>query len=269
MSTSRRVAEAMALLLFALVVSFPLTWAILCSLRPEEQLFGAGALGLGELVLDNYRALFESRRFWLPIKNSLIVAGSTTVACVVIGTLAAYALARLRFAGKRGFIAGVLAISMFPQIAIVSPLYLVLRELGWIDSYPGLVVPYVTFALPLSIWLLLGYLKQLPPSLEEAAFVDGASRLRTLWEVVVPLALPGIATTAIVTFVFCWNEFLFALSFTVGPERQTVPVAVALFRGRYQIPWGQVLAAAVIATLPVALAVLAFQRRIAQSFGGR
>ena len=158
----------------------------------------------------------------------------------------------------------ILAVGMFPQISVVSPLYLLLRELHLINTYPGLVLPYLTFAMPLTVWLLVGFFRQLPGELEEAAMVDGAGRLRAFWEVIVPLAVPGIATTAILTFVYSWNEFLFALSFTLGPERQTVPVAIALFRGQYQVPWGQILAAAVVATAPVTLLVLAFQRRIVQ-----
>ena len=124
------------------------------------------------------------------------------------------------------------------------------------------MLPYLTFATPLSVWLLTGFFRQLPRDLEDAAMIDGASRLRALRDVVLPLAAPGLASTAILTFLYCWNEFLFALSFTLGPDRYTVPVAIALFRGRYQVPWGQVLAAAVVATVPVALLVLAFQRRI-------
>ena len=166
------------------------------------------------------------------------------------------------FPGKTVTLALVLAVSMFPQISIVSPLYLVLRELRLLNTYPGLVLPYLTFAMPLTIWLLVGFFRQLPAELEEAAFMDGASRLRTLWEVVLPLAAPGLATTAILTFLYSWNEFLFALSFALGPERYTVPVAIALFRGQYQVPWGEILAAAVVATVPVAVIVLVAQRRI-------
>jgi ABC-type glycerol-3-phosphate transport system permease component len=153
---------------------------------------------------------------------------------------------------------------MFPQIAIVSPLYMVLRALHLIDTYPGLVLPYVTFAMPLTVWLLVGFFRQLPRDLEEQAMVDGATRWQTIRLVVLPLSAPGLATTAILTFIYCWNEFLFALSFTLGPERQTVPVAIALFRGQYQIPWGEILAGAIVATAPVALVVLLFQRRIVQ-----
>jgi len=247
-----------------LAIAFPFYWAAVASLTPEARLFEAPSLLPEQLVLDHYRALFETRSFWLPIRNSLVVAGATTLLCVTLGTLCAYALARLRFRGKALLLGFVLAVTMFPQIAIVSPLYLLLRALGLINTYPGLILPYLTFAMPLTVWLLVGFFRQLPVELEQAAMVDGASRLRVLYEVVLPLALPGVATTAILTFVYCWNEFLFALSFTLGPERHTVPVAIALFRGRYQVPWGEILAAAVIATAPVALMVLAFQRRIVQ-----
>jgi ABC-type glycerol-3-phosphate transport system permease component len=153
---------------------------------------------------------------------------------------------------------------MFPQVAIVSPLFLMLRWLRLIDTFPGLVLPYLTFAMPLTIWLLVGFFRQLPREVEEAALVDGASRLQTFLKVVVPLAAPGMTATAILTFLYCWNEFLFALTFTLGPEHQTVPVAIALFRGQYQVPWGQVLAGAVVATVPVVALVLAAQRRIVQ-----
>jgi ABC-type glycerol-3-phosphate transport system permease component len=144
----------------------------------------------------------------------------------------------------------------------VSPLFLVLRAAGLINTFPGLVIPYLTFAMPLSVWLLVGFFRQLPLEIEEAAMMDGASRVRAFWSVVVPLARPGLTTTAILTFLYCWNEFLFALSFTLGPERHTVPVAIALFRGQYQVAWGQVLAGAVVATIPVALLVLVAERRI-------
>lgn len=243
-------------------IAFPLGWAIWASLTPEARLFAAPTLSVEALTLANYRALFAERSFWLPIRNSLVVAGATTALCVPLGALCAYALARLRFRGKNTLLGLLLAASMFPQISIVSPLYLLLRSLGLIDTYPGLVLPYVTFAMPLDVWLLVGFFQQLPRELEEAALVDGATRFRALVRVVMPLALPGLATTAILTFVYCWNEFLFALSFTTGPARQTVPVAIALFRGQYQVPWGQILAAAIVATGPVAAVVLVWQRRI-------
>jgi ABC-type glycerol-3-phosphate transport system permease component len=249
-----------AVLVAALLL--PLYWAVLSSLTPESRLFAAPSLVPRALVLTHYRALFEEHEFWVPIVNSLVVAGATTVVSVVLGALCAYAAARLRFPGKAPLLAFVLAVSMFPQIAIVSPLYVILRAVGLLNTYPGLVLPYLSFAMPLTIWLLVGYFRQLPLDLEEAALVDGAGRLQTLREIVLPLAWPGLATTAILTFLYSWNEFLFALSFTLGPERYTVPVAIALFRGQYQVPWGQILAGAIVATVPVAAVVIVAQRRI-------
>lgn len=258
----RRLLLPAATTLGVAAIVFPLYWAIVSSFTPEGRLFEAPALLPRALVLDHYRALFGERDFWTPVRNSLIVAGTTTALSVLLGAVCAYALARLRFRGKTPTLAFVLAVSMFPQISIVSPLYLLLRELGLLNTYPGLVLPYLTFAMPLTIWLLVGFFRQLPAELEEAGLMDGAGRLRTLWEIILPLSWPGLATTAILTFLYSWNEFLFALSFTLGPERYTVPVAITLFRGQYQVPWGQILAAAVVATIPVGAIVLVAQRRI-------
>jgi trehalose/maltose transport system permease protein len=264
-SAPRRVADLLPPAAIAVAVAalmFPLYWAIVSSFTPDARLFGPPSLVPGHLVLDHYRALFGARDFLVPLRNSIVVAGATTVLAVGLGTLCAYALARLPVPYKPALLAFVLAVSMFPQISIVSPLYLVLRDLGLINTYPGLVLPYLSFAMPLTIWLLTGFFRQLPAELEAASLVDGAGRWRTFWEIVLPVAWPGVATTAILTFLYCWNEFLFALSFTLGPERYTVPVAIALFRGQYQVPWGEVLAAAVVATIPIALFVLFAQRRI-------
>lgn len=249
---------------FLAVTLFPVYWALVASFTPETRLFATPSLLPTEVVLDHYSALFAERDFWTPIRNSLIVAGSTTFFCVTIGALCAYALARLRFRWKVPILGFILAVTMFPQISLVPPLYLILRAFHLINTYPGLIFPYVTFAMPLTVWLLVGFFRQLPLEIEEAALVDGASRLRTLWEIILPLAMPGVATSAILTFVYCWNEFLFAFVFTLGPERYTAPVAIALFRGQYQMSWGQVLAAAVVATVPVTLLILLFQQRIVQ-----
>jgi ABC-type glycerol-3-phosphate transport system permease component len=241
---------------------FPIVWVVAGSLTPEAQLFEAPSLLPVLPTLDHYRALFDERDFLIPIRNSLVVGGATTLVAIPIATLCAYALARLPMRGKTPLLASILAVSMFPQISIVPPLYLILRELGLLNTYPGLVLPYLTFSTPLAVWMLTGFFRQLPRDLEDAAMLDGASRLRALWDVVLPVAAPGVASAAILTFLYSWNEFLFALSFTLGPDRYTVPVAIALFQGRYQIPWGQILAAATVATIPVAFVVLACQRRI-------
>jgi trehalose/maltose transport system permease protein len=254
-------AVLIALMIFTL---FPFYWAIVASLTPEAALFREPSIWPSVVILDHYRALFDQRDFLTPIRNSLIVAGTTTAFCLTVGTFAAYAIARLQFRGKAAIMAFILAVTMFPQISIVSPLYLLLRSLRLINTYPGLIMPYMTFAMPLTVWILAGSIRQIPRDLEDAAHVDGASRRQSFTKILLPLAVPSLATTAILTFIYCWNEFLFALSFTLGPERQTVPVAIALFRGQYQVPWGQILAAAVIATAPVAAMVLVFQRRIVQ-----
>jgi ABC-type glycerol-3-phosphate transport system permease component len=253
-----------ALVLLVGLTAFPFYWGVVASLTPEATLFREPSLWPTHVILDHYRALFDERDFWIPIRNSVIVAGTTTLLCLAVGSLAAYALARLEFRGKTTILSLILAVTMFPQISIVSPLYLLLRALGLIDTYPGLILPYLTFAMPLAVWLLVGFFRQLPLDLEEAALVDGATRWQSFTRVILPVSVPALATTAILTFIYCWNEFLFALSFTLGPDRQTVPVAIALFRGQYQVPWGQILAAAVVATVPVAALVLVAQRRIVQ-----
>ena len=248
-----------------IAVSFgPLYWALQSSLTPEARIFDGPALLPAPIVLDHYRALFVERAFWIPIRNSLVVAGTTTLLALAAGTPCAYALARFHFRAKGALLAGVLAVSMFPQISLVSPLFLLLRSLGLINTYPGLILPYLTFAMPLTIWFLVGFFRQLPAELEDAAMLDGASRWRTFHEIALPLAWPGLATTGLLTFLYSWNEFLFALSFTLGPERHTVPVAIALFRGQYQVPWGEVFAAAIVTTAPLAVVILVAQRRIVQ-----
>jgi ABC-type glycerol-3-phosphate transport system permease component len=259
---SRALSVARVLVVAAFV--FPVYWTIASSFTPEARLLEVPPIVPTELTLDHYRALFDQRQFWLPMRNSLIVSAATTALAIFTGTLAAYALTRLKFRGRTSLLAGMLAVSMLPQVSLVPPLYLALRATHLIDSYTGLVLPYLSFALPLSVWLLVGYFRQLPPELEEAALVDGASRIQALRHIVLPLAWPGVATASILTFLYCWNEFIFALSFTLGPERQTAPVAIALFRGRYQVPWGEILAAAALTTLPVVAVVVAFERRIVE-----
>jgi ABC-type glycerol-3-phosphate transport system permease component len=259
---SRAFSAARLLLVFGFV--FPVYWTIASSFAPEATLFDVPPVVPRQVTLDHYRALFEQQQFWLPMRNSFIVAAATTVLAIVIATVAAYALARLKFRGRSFLLALVLAVSMLPQVSLVPPLYLGLRAIHLLDTYTGLVLPYLSFALPLSIWLLVGYFRQLPSEVEDAAMVDGASRFQAFRQIVLPLAWPGVATAAILTFLYCWNEFIFALSFTLGPERQTAPVAIALFRGRYQVPWGEILAAAVVTTLPVVAVIVAFERRIVE-----
>lgn len=248
----------------SVAMALPLAWAMAASITPEGSLFeGASKIG-GGATLEHYAALFRERRFLLPIRNSLIVGLSTTLLAVTFGSLCAYSLARLRFPARRILLGLVLAISMFPQISVVSPVYLLLRTLGLVDTHAGLVLPYLTFALPIAIWLLSSYFRSLPLEMEQAALMDGATRFRAFWEITLPLSIPGLWTTSIITFIYCWNEFLFALAFTVSEDRHTVPVALALFRGQHRVPWGEIFAASVVASVPVAALVLVFQRRIVQ-----
>jgi ABC-type glycerol-3-phosphate transport system permease component len=260
--SARRLLPALALVAAALAIALPLYFALVASLAPEAHLYQAPALLPHPLTGEHYAALFRERDFWRPVRNSLVVAATTTAACVLLGSLCAYAIARLEFRGKTLLLTAMLVASLFPQITLVNPLFLLLRTLHLVDTRAGLVLPYFTFAMPLAVWFLTATFRALPLDVEQAALVDGAGRLRVLWEIVLPLAWPGIATTCVLTFIYCWNEFLFALSFTTSPEQQTVPVAVALLRGRYQVPWGQVLAATVVSSAPVILLVALFQRRI-------
>jgi ABC-type glycerol-3-phosphate transport system permease component len=252
----------LALAAALVAVLLPVWLAATASLSPEGRLFEGPVWWPREPTGEHYRGLLAQRDFALALRNSLLTAGATTLLCLALGAPCAYALARLRFRGRAALLAFAMAVAMLPQISIVAPLFLGLRALGLIDTHPGLVLPYLTFAMPLVVWLLVGYLRQLPADVEAAALVDGASRARVLLEIVLPLAAPALAATGILTFVYCWNEFLFALSFTLGPEQRTVPVAIALFRGQYQVPWGRILAAAIVCTAPVLALVLAFQRHI-------
>jgi multiple sugar transport system permease protein len=249
--------------LFILLAFFPFVWTLLSSFKPAAQLFQINPpLWPRPFTWENYRAIFLDRHFSVNILNSVIVAGVTTLVAVAVGSLAAYALARLRFRGKEALLGFFLVVSLFPPVATVSPLFLLFERAGLINTYLGLILPYLTFALPLAVWLLTAFFRQIPFELEEAARVDGAGPLRVYWEVTLPLAAPGIFTTAILTFITCWNEFLFALAFTTNDQIRTIPVAIVMFSGYHTVPWGQILAAVTVVTLPVAVLVLALQRRI-------
>jgi multiple sugar transport system permease protein len=194
--------------------------------------------------------------------NSVIVAGSTTVVTIVIATLAGYGLARLPRSWAYLVLMIILACAMFPQIAIVGPIWRFLRFIGWLNSYQGLVLPYVALTLPLAIWILTLFFREMPAELESAALVDGCSRIGALVRVIVPLSAPGLFTAAILTFIYAWNEFFLALLILTDPARQTMPVGIALFQGEHTVPWGEIAAASLITTAPLVFMVLLFQRRI-------
>jgi len=247
------VKRALALLFFV----GPFLWMALTSVWPEAQL----TRPLPEaLTLASYAGLGGS--FARAVANSLIVAALTTAVCLAAGSAAAFAIARLPVPGKGGLLAFALAVSMFPPIATVSPLYLVLRAVGLRDSLPGLVLPYTTFALPLALWLMTSFFRALPDELYRAARIDGCTPWQAYLHVFLPLSAPALATSAILVFIFSWNELLYALALISTPERRTIPVAIVLFAGEHAEPWGQIAAASMVATLPLAALVLLFQRRI-------
>jgi multiple sugar transport system permease protein len=194
--------------------------------------------------------------------NSLIVAGSTTVVTIFFATLAGYGLARLPARGAQVMLMLILACAMFPQIAIVGPIWQLLRWVGWLNTYQGLVLPYVALTLPLAVWILAVFFREMPRELEAAALVDGCSRIGALVRIVMPLSAPGLFTAAILTFIYAWNEFFLALLIVTDPARQTMPVGIALFQGEHTVPWGEIAAASFITTAPLVIMVLLFQRRI-------
>jgi multiple sugar transport system permease protein len=213
-------------------------------------------------TLAPYRSALIDYHLPRYLANSAAVAGATTVLAVAIAALAAYALARLAIPRRRLVLGAVLAASMFPQMALAGPVWRILRTLGLLNTLPGLVLPYVSLTLPLAIWLLASFFRELPRELEEAAEIDGCTRVGALVRVVAPVAAPGIFTTAILVFVYAWNEFFFALLILSDPAKQTLPVGIALFQGQYTMPWGEIAAASVMATAPLVALVLVFQRRI-------
>ncbi|HEX9294258.1 MAG TPA: carbohydrate ABC transporter permease [Polyangiaceae bacterium] len=238
----------------------PFAWQVVTSLRPESELLQLGMPS--SLSLASYRGAFEGRPFERVLLNSFLVAGATTLLCLAIGALAAFALAKLDFRGKKALLMIALAISMFPPIATVSPLYLLVRALGLRDQLAGLILTYTTFALPLTLWVLTGVFRDIPHQLYEAARIDGCTPFQTFRRVLLPLSAPGLVTTGILVFIFAYNEFLYALTFTSSPEKRTIPVAISLFASEHKEPWGEMAAASVMAVAPLVLLAVVFQRRI-------
>jgi len=251
--------------ILVLVVSwclFPLLWQAITSVKPSSEISVLPPLLPTQPVLDHYVAIFKDRPFGRVILNSFIVASLTTLFCLTVGSLASFAIAKLRFRGRNALLALALSVSMFPPIATVSPLYLIIRGLGLRDTYLGLIFPYTTFALPLTIWILSSFFREIPEELYLAAKVDGCTPFQAFWKVFLPLAAPGVGTAAILVFIFSWNEFLYALTFTSRETMRTIPVAIALFPGLHEVPWGEIAAASLVVTFPLMVLVLLFQRRI-------
>lgn len=252
--------------IFVLVwCTFPFYWAIISSLKTNMELFESNpTLWPKSPTFSNYVKVFQERPFHVNIINSIIVSGITTIITLVFGSFAGYAIARLHMRGKAFVMALILSVSMFPQISILGSLFVILRKLGFISTYQGLIIPYVAITLPLTTWILQNFFRDLPKEIEEAAAIDGCSRLRTLFQIVFPVSAPGLVATGLLTFISAWNEFLFAFTFMQKPNYYTVPVAIAMFAGRsqYEQPWGQLMAAAVIVTVPLVVLVLIFQNKI-------
>jgi multiple sugar transport system permease protein len=250
----------------ALVLAFalgPLAWTGLASLTPEEEVLRRDGVLPSRLSLESYRAVFApERRFGRALANSAAVALATTAAALALGGAAAFAITKLELPGARAILGAALGVSMFPPIATVAPLFLIVRALGLRDTLPGLVLPYTALALPLAVWNLAAFFRDVPDDLYRAARVDGCSPLGALVRVVLPVAAPGVATTAILVFIFAWNEFLYAVTFTSTERARTVPVAIALFAGAHEVPWAELAAASTIVTAPLVLCVLAAQGRI-------
>ena len=250
------------ILLWAL---FPLLWMVSLSFKdPNTFRSESPTFFPQKWVWTNYDTVFSDSLFTSALRNSIGIAVIATALAVVVAMFAAYAIARLDFPGKKVLLSMALGIAMFPQAALVGPLFNMWRNLGIYDTWIGLIIPYLTFALPLSIWTMSAFFRQIPWEMEQAAQVDGATSWQAFRKVIVPLAAPGVFTTAILTFFFCWNEFLLAISLTSTDRARTVPAALSFFTGasQFQSPITAIMAASVVVTIPVVIIVLVFQRRI-------
>src|ERR671933_545789 len=242
---------------------FPFYWLINISLKTGGDLTN-GSVYPHHPTLKNYDSIFRNGDFTRALLNSAVVSLVTTTLALMVGAFCAYALARLRFRGKFVILGLVLAITTFPGIAIAAPLFRLWSDIGIYNTWIGLIIPYLTFALPLAIYILVSFFKEIPKDLEEAALVDGATHFQAFRKVVVPLAAPGLATAGILTFIFAWNEFLFAITLTSSSSARTVPAAIAFFTGsvQFEIPLGTISAASVVISIPLIFLVLFFQKRI-------
>jgi len=250
-------------ILVVLYALFPVLWILSLSLKPTSTVKD-GKLIPSEITFANYKAIFEGNMFTSALVNSIGIGLITTVIAVTIGGMAAYAIARLSFPGKKLLVGVALLIAMFPQISLVTPIFNIERRLGLFDTWPGLIIPYITFALPLAIYTMSAFFKEIPWDLEKAAKMDGATPGQAFRKVIAPLAAPGIVTAAILVFIFAWNDLLLALSLTATERAITAPVAIANFTGssQFEEPTGSIAAGAMVITVPIIIFVLIFQRRI-------
>jgi multiple sugar transport system permease protein len=259
----RSVSWAVIDTLVVLYALIPVIWILSLSLKPSSAVKD-GKFFPSAVTFDNYRGIFAHNFFSSALLNSIGIGLITTVTAVVIGAMAAYAVARLSFPGKGALIGAALLIAMFPQISLVTPLFNIERAIGLFDTWPGLILPYITFALPLAIYTLSAFFREIPWDLEKAAKMDGATPAQAFRKVIAPLATPGIVTAAILVFIFAWNDLLLALSLTATRASITAPAAIANFTGssQFEEPTGSIAAGAMVITVPIIVFVLIFQRRI-------
>lgn len=265
MTTHRMLAKKtigyLVLIMMLLIIIAPFYWMVITSFKNNLDIGNyPPSLYPHSPTLYHYVRAFSVYNFGVYFRNSLIVSISATIVVIILASLASYAIARLPVRGKAPIMVGLLAISTFPQVAVISPLFLIMQNLGWLDSYQALIIPYVAFNLPFAIWVMRTYFQGIPKELDEAARVDGASVMTTVFRVILPLSTPGIFTGAIFTFVACWTEFLFALVFNNSQAFRTIPVGIALFAGQYSIPYGTMFAASTVAVAPIVILVLVFQK---------
>nr|PZN60953.1 MAG: sugar ABC transporter permease [Pseudomonadota bacterium] len=258
-----RTGIALLWLVLAVFLLFPFWYAVVTSLQPASRIFDA-AWWPAAPTLANYRAVMEEQAFGRNILNSVLVATAVVVLSLALGVLAAWALGRVRFAGRRLLLYTILGVSMFPQVAVLAGLFELVRLFGLYDSLWALVFSNMILTLPFTVWVLTAFMRELPVEIEEAAIMDGATPWDLVIRIFLPLMAPAMAATGLLAFIAAWNEFLFALSFTLSNTQRTVPVAIALITGasQYELPWGNVMAASVIVTVPLILLVLVFQRRL-------
>ena len=259
----QRVAWTIGIALVVIYARVPVLWIASLSFKPTTDLHD-GHFIPRNWTLDNYRGIFQTSEFTRALINSIGIGLITTLLAVIVGTMAAYAIARLEFPGKSVILGVSLLIAMFPQVSLVSPLFDIERKLGLFDTWPGLILPYITFALPMAIFILSSFFREIPWELEKAAQMDGATPFQAFRLVVAPLAIPGIVTAAILVFIFAWNDFLLAVSLTSTEAARTAPAAMANFTGssQFEAPTGSIAAAAIVITIPIVIFVVIFQRRI-------
>jgi len=248
--------------LYILLILFPFLWVLITSFKPENEIWSSGAFSVlaAHPTLEHYLTIL-SGNVMIGLKNSFVIASVTTVYVTVIAIFAAYALVRLHFPGKRVFLALILATSMFPQMIAVGPIYNMFVSIGWTNSY-FIVFPYSMISLPVAVYILVTHFRKIPYGLEESAFIDGATPLQTMFQIMIPLALPGIFTSAIITFIGVWNEYLLSLTLNSDVNWRTAPVAISFLRGQFNVFWGQVTASVIVVTIPTLFIILLFQKQI-------